>query len=168
MYLKHPTPYYGIAGFIENRRIKTVKKLSGIKTRDKILEIGCERGVLLRSLPDCKLKVGLDISYRALADAKKYFQDNVNNDKVKLILGDATKVLPFKRGEFDVIVCSEMLEHVSSPRNVLENIHQICDENTRVVITVPVEPLKLFFKKIASSLKINKILFPYIEEKQSE
>jgi 2-polyprenyl-3-methyl-5-hydroxy-6-metoxy-1,4-benzoquinol methylase len=166
MFEKHPTPYRGLAGFVEHHRVRAVCSLAQIKEEDSVLEIGCEAGNLLLSLPQCKRLVGFDISTKALAEAAAKFGSN--RRPVEFFHGDATKDLPFNKNEFSVIICSEMLEHVSAPRAVLENIVKIASTSSRIVLTVPNERPILFIKKLLSKLRIFRLLLPTIEAEQSE
>lgn len=166
MFISHPTPYKGIAGFIERIRIKKVISYSKIRKDDRVLEIGCEAGNLIMSLPIAKKKVGLDISKEALNTIRK--ESRKRGINITTIHGDLMSKLPFKKGDFSVIVCSETLEHVINPDRALKNICEICDENTRVIVTVPNEKPKLFMKKVLSKLRIMEWLFPNIETGRSE
>jgi len=166
MYQKHPTPYQGLAGFIERARVRTVLKFTSIKPNDAVLEIGCEAGNLLFQCPKVKRIVGVDISSSALQDAYQLFK--ANNRSAEFIHIDAQLPLPFLKGEFSVIICSEVLEHVSDPRSVLENIYRISNAETRILITIPTEATKLFIKNVLRKLRIFNLLFPGIEENQSE
>ena len=166
MYQKHPTPYQGIAGFIERARVRTVFKFAHIKPDDTVLEIGCEAGNLLCHCPNAKRLVGVDISSSALKDAYRLFEKHKR--LAEFYQMDAQITLPFKKGEFSVIICSEVLEHVNNPRSVLKNIYRISNADTRILITIPTEATKLFIKKILRKLKIFHLLFPGIEENQSE
>lgn len=40
MYNLHPTPYYGFAGIIQSKRVRTILKMVKIGTNDSVLEIG--------------------------------------------------------------------------------------------------------------------------------
>lgn len=164
MYLVHPTPYHNpIAGIIERARVFVVSNFAQIKPSDHVLEVGCESGGLLSRLPYCKRLVGLDISPRALEDARI----NVHR-RVELVEHDAEKPFPFPKQSFDVVICSQLLEHVENPDKVVKNIIPVVKKGSRVVFSVPDEPfletMKNFFKK----LSLLQILFPGIEEKQSE
>lgn len=168
MYRKHPTPYgRGIAGAISAARVRTVKRLAQIQPTDAVLEIGCESGHLLLQMPACRLRVGADISQAALDDARAA-ADRARAERVEFRQLNAEDPLPFTAGEFDVIIISEMLEHVERPRTVLERVHAIATPHTRVVITVPNEKPKLVIKDVLKFLRLFDLLFPGIEEGQSE
>jgi len=166
MYRKHPTPYDGIAGVIERARVRTVLNLAEVYPSDAILEIGCESGNLLSNIQNSKRIVGVDISQIALEDAAKRFENQ--GRFAEFLQLDAQQPLPFSPSEFDVILCSETLEHVPNPRAVLENIHKISTTNTRIIISVPIEAPKVFIKKILSTTGLLKVFFKGIEVRQSE
>jgi 2-polyprenyl-3-methyl-5-hydroxy-6-metoxy-1,4-benzoquinol methylase len=166
MYSQHATPYSGIAGWIEKCRVKKILQLANLKESDSLLEVGCEAGNLLVEFPKCKRTVGFDISDSALADAKLLFQKRKKD--AEFVQGDACRPLPFSTGEFTVIVCSEMLEHVPDPEICLKNIASLCNEDTKVIISVPNEKPKLKAKKLLKSVGLLSTLFPTIEESQSE
>lgn len=167
MYRAHPTPYEnGIAGAIQRARVRTVLKLARPAATDAVLEIGCEAGRLLASLPRVRCIVGVDISSAALDDAERRLDTRLEPTELHHL--DAQNPLPFTRGEFDVIICSEMLEHVRQPRSVLENIRAIADRNTRVVVTVPIEMPKVWSKRILHRIGLMGVLFRGIEAGQSE
>ena len=78
MYEKHPTPYRGIAGFIQQKRLEKIAAAMTkypATTGDTIAEIGCEEGNLLKFLGEQHQNyrcIGLDISSKALAEAKNH------------------------------------------------------------------------------------------------
>ena len=167
MYARHPTPYgKGVAGYIQSRRVARVLAYAGIEPRDAVLEIGCESGNLCAALPPCARIVGSDISAEALRHARRLLQSR--GSVAEFVEVDALQPLPFRRGEFDVVICSEMLEHVTDPAAVISNIADICTPETRVVLTVPIERPKLVIKRWLQKLGILPLLFPGIEAGQSE
>lgn len=166
MYEKQPTPYSGLAGAIEKLRVKRIISYVKPKRTDAILELGCESGYLLTSFPTVKRMVGLDISNKALEEAKDRSQKL--NKTINFVYGDFTKKLKYAKGEFSVIVCSEALEHVLEPEKAIKNICELCDSKTRVVVTVPIEAYKITIKNLLNKVGLMKILFPGIEKSQSE
>ena len=167
MYRLHGTPYdRGLTARIQNARVAAVMRLAAITRGDAVLELGCESGRLLDHVPECGRLVGADISKAALADAEQRFRGK--HRAAEFVQVDAQRPLPFERGEFDVVVCSEMLEHVEDPRAVVESIHAIVDGATRVVLTVPLERPKVVIKGILLRLGLLGLLFPGVEPGQSE
>jgi SAM-dependent methyltransferase len=167
MYCAHPTPYtQGVAGIIQKARVKAVLQYAQIRPTDTVLELGCESGHLLVESPPAIRLVGADISTAALADARALFTARRRTGEFFQV--DALQPLPFQPGEFTVIICSEMLEHVSDPRLAMANIRAICSPNTRVVLTVPIEAPKIKIKKILHRIGLLRLFFPGIEVEQSE
>ncbi len=167
MYARHPTPYeQGVAGFIQSRRVARVVEYAQIASSDRVLEIGCERGRLCAAVPPCARLVGCDISQKALDDAAAHFA--AIGRSAEFMMVDALQSLPFQTGDFDVIICSEMLEHVTDPAVVIANIAGICTEKTRVILTVPVEAPKVILKRWLQRMGLLRLLFPGIEVDQSE
>ena len=164
MYGKHPTPYdHPIAGLIERYRVSTIKNLAQIKPTDTVLEIGCEGGNLLSLLPPAKKLVGLDISKAALTQAKKKL-----GNKAELVHADAEEIINLGKREFDVIICSQTLEHVKYPERIMENIKRLANIDTRIVISVPNEKFILQVKKFLKSISLMKVFMKGIEDHTSE
>ncbi len=166
MFEEHPTPYFGLAGIVERARISAIRRLADITPADAVLEIGCEAGNLLLALPEAGRTVGFDISRKALEAAGKAFDEA--GREATFVWGNGEEPLPFKPGEFSVIICSEMLEHVEEPRAVLEQIYKIATPATRIVLTVPYERPKLVIKKMLTATGLFRLLLPGIEEGLSE
>ena len=164
MYLAHPTPYFNrIAGIIEQSRLKDVAAFASVATDDSLIELGCEQGILLASLPKSRRMVGVDISNVALTDARRRL-----GRRVELIQADVEKPLNVVKEKFDVVICSQLLEHVADPKAVMENIKKLAKDEARVVISVPNELFMLRMKRFLRRLGFLQLLFPGIEEGVSE
>ncbi|MFC1701120.1 class I SAM-dependent methyltransferase [Patescibacteria group bacterium] len=97
-------------------------------------EVGCGQGYNMKLLTsikpvDCS---GSDISEEALLLAKK------NNPEVKF-LRTSIYNLPFADNNFDLVVASEVLEHLDNPQNGLLEIKRITKKYC--LLTVPNEPI---------------------------
>ncbi len=73
-----------------------IANLLSQKKTSSILDIGCGTGVLLHT-SNAKLKVGLELSFETIKEAKKL------NSGINLIQGDA-RYLPFKENIFETIL----------------------------------------------------------------
>lgn len=165
MYEAHATPYErGIAGAIERARARAVLRLADVARADAVLEVGCESGRLLERVPPCRRLVGIDISSRALTDARS----RLAHREVELYQVDATAGLPFAAGEFDVVMCSEMLEHVEHPERVVAHLRAIAAPSTRVVVSVPIEGPKVAAKRLLDRVGLLQRIAPGVEPQQSE
>ncbi len=169
MYEKHPTPYGGIAGFIQNQRLQKISAAISkyrATSGNTIVEIGCEEGNLLKFL-DKKHKaynyIGLDISSKALAEAK-----NNLSATTKLAEHDITSGPYSFETSPAYIVCSETLEHIPDAEAAVENLYKSTGKDTIVIITVPIEKYKNNLKKWLVRLGVFNLLFKGIEESLSE
>lgn len=148
--------------FIERQRVKTVLNFSDIKDNDKVIEIGCEAGYLLKHLLVAKEVVGLDIARNALEDAKR----DIKSDKVKFICADASNI-PYQDSYFDKVICSQTLEHLNNPDEVVKEMLRVIKPGGTVVISVPNEKILSIFKKIFVKLGLFNLLFPNLEPRSS-
>jgi 2-polyprenyl-3-methyl-5-hydroxy-6-metoxy-1,4-benzoquinol methylase len=100
----------------------------------RVLEVGCGQGWLLKAiadaLPEAELH-GLDIR----PDVVGYARELVPSAEV--VVGNGER-LPFEDASFDVVVCSEVLEHVNDPSSVLAEIDRV--GRGVAVLSVPDEP----------------------------
>jgi ubiquinone/menaquinone biosynthesis C-methylase UbiE len=106
-----------------------------LKGREIIVDIGCGQGHLLRLLhefhPNLE-EIGIDVN---LSDLKKAKRRN-NSDRSEFILSDASH-LPFKNMCFDRVICTAVLEHISSEKEVLDEIWRVLKDKKTAVIDVP-------------------------------
>ncbi len=100
----------------------------------KVLDIGCSDGQLGKIIKD-KFQVevhGLDISAEALALAQdnleKTFLLDINSDEWTDKLTD---------NKYDVVILSEVLEHLFAPDKVLAEVKKILADKGEVIITIP-------------------------------
>lgn len=88
----------------------------------KILDVGCGDMFLSTVCPDYEW-VGIDL------DATKH---------PKAMKQDISSVpYKFKAGEFDVTICSEVLEHVFEPHKILRELNRITKTGGHLIVTVP-------------------------------
>lgn len=169
LFLKHPTPYKGIAGKVEYQRAKKIASIikKNITKKSNILEIGCEQGNLLKYLSNKMPEAnyyGTDISSIALEEASQ----NNKKSNIRFIQNDITNEIPSDLPTIDVLICSEVLEHIPEYRKAIQNISKLVTENTLVVITVPLEKHKNNIKSVLLKLGLFNLLFKGIEEGLSE
>ena len=110
---------------MEDKRSNIALSLIPRRKFRRALDIGCGLGVMLEKLSQISEEVvGLDI---------------VNNTKTtKLILFDLNLgKLPFKDELFDLIVCTEVLEHLCYPHQVLKEISRILIVDEYFVVGLP-------------------------------
>ncbi len=105
--------------------------LSGIDINpSKILDVGCASGWFLtqvsKSYPKAKCH-GIDIYDKAIKFGEKKYP------KIKFSVADADKI-PYKANTFDLVICTEVLEHVDEPKKTLLEMKRVLKKNGRAVI----------------------------------
>ncbi|GAK49655.1 hypothetical protein U14_00878 [Candidatus Moduliflexus flocculans] len=101
-----------------------------------ILEIGCGAGLLSLSLAkDAETIVGIDVSESAIAFAKT-LQQKLCCANVAFEIGDAEH-LQFQDQTFELLLCSEVLEHLIAPELALAEFRRVLKPNGCVILTTP-------------------------------
>jgi len=109
--------------------LQHLKNQSGL-----FLDIGCNRGTYLIEYRG-GTAFGVDISSHVLYGAKG--KCNEKNLPCNLIVGDAEQLSFLRDNTFDFILCSELLEHVYNPEQVIAHISRLLKPNGTVLLTVP-------------------------------
>jgi len=150
---------------------------------ETILDVGCGEGFtmekLLKSGVGKKIE-GIEYAKDVISFGKKLFPD------LTFTQGSVYE-LPYKDNSFDLVVCTEVLEHLEDPQKALPEIIRV--SKTYIILSVPNEPFfrlanflrgkyvaefgnspghinhwtffsfQKFLKK--NGIKINKMLFPF-------
>lgn len=99
-----------------------------------ILDAGCGEGFSINRLHENKIGEkleGIDDSKIALANGKKLFP------YLKIKIGNIQH-LPYKDNSFDLVLCTEVLEHLQNPSLVLKEILRVSSKY--IIISVPNDP----------------------------
>lgn len=104
-----------------------------VPLKSKVLDIGCGLGGLMRyikaRLPQTKL-CGIDFSDFAIKKAKEF------DDRMEYKEGSAYEI-PYEDGKFDVVIASEVIEHLSYPDKMMKEIKRVLRKGGRVLISTP-------------------------------
>lgn len=96
----------------------------------KILDVGCASGWFLNELskkfPNAKC-FGIDPYKKAIIYGKKRYK------KLTLVNADGHKI-PFPDESFDLVICTEVLEHVLDPKGVIKEIKRVLKHDGIAVI----------------------------------
>lgn len=111
---------------VHSYKIKLLDFLS--KEKSKVLDIGCGSGVMAEKIKLLGHDVeGIDISEEAIEKLK---EKNIDGKVV-----DVNKDLPFKDASFDIVWCSDLIEHVQSPGFLLDEIHRVLKKDGILLLT---------------------------------
>ncbi len=98
-----------------------------------ILEIGCGIGNFTQTLSQLGKVTAVDINSHYTRELKRKL-----GNKVKVGLGDIeTGQFFFKKKEFDVIVCINVLEHIQNDQAALANIYKLLKKEGFLILIVP-------------------------------
>lgn len=100
----------------------------------KVVDIGCGVGDLLREVRSRRPGVsvsGLDFSVKAVEGARAAMPDG---DFIQHVIEQS---LPYDDATFDLVLCTDVLEHLEFPRIVVAELVRICRPGGLVAIVVP-------------------------------
>lgn len=100
----------------------------------KILDAGCGEGfitdLLARNVENVEL-IGLEYTREAIDIAK------AANQEISFVQGDIYAI-PFEKNEFDLVLCTEVLEHLERPDRALRELTRVASHT--ILLTVLSEP----------------------------
>jgi ubiquinone/menaquinone biosynthesis C-methylase UbiE len=137
--------------WIERRRVNTIVTLLASGKEDRVLEVGCGAGNVLERVPLGHL-FGIDLSPYLLGKAKKRLAHR-GSTWLSMSYGE---LLPFGDNSFEKLLCSEVLEHVPNPRDMVQEMRRVVKRDGTVVISVPNERLINRLKDVASALPLTR------------
>lgn len=119
----------GYAGWRNRRRLKLFTKIIDPQPDDKILDIGCNDGALVKRLSACGCDArGIDINKEVLKKVK--------DDRLQIM--SATK-LEFSDNTFHKVCAFEVLEHIDDTEKVLSEINRVLKPGSSFVCSFPLE-----------------------------
>lgn len=131
---KHSTQNPISRFFLNNFKSLLLEKAKHIHP-ESVLDVGAGEGFTLEMLRKNKIAKeleGIEYMDEAIQLGKKL------HPKVKIKKGDIYK-LPYKANTFDLVICTEVLEHLDEPQKALEELKRVAKKY--LIISVPNEPL---------------------------
>ncbi len=111
------------------------------KTGGRALDVGCGTGRVSFALAERGFEVmGIDKEERVINIAKKFTSKGSLNPKFEI--ADFLDPSFVKPELFDLVVSSEVLEHIKDYNIIIENIYKTLKPGGRVIITVPYDERK--------------------------
>ncbi|HSX48994.1 MAG TPA: class I SAM-dependent methyltransferase [Candidatus Saccharimonadales bacterium] len=118
--------------FWHTEKVDTFKKLTKGKNFKNILDVGCASGRMANEIskifPNAKM-TGVDAYGKAIEYGKKTYPN------IKFRVADAHK-LPFKANSFDLVICYEVIEHLTNPLKALQEMKRVLKKDGLAIITM--------------------------------
>lgn len=113
-------------------REKKILELLGTDIEGKkILDIGCADGTFGSKLAlRGAIVYGVDVSPTAVSIARKKIKEVYVTDL-------NSRKLPFNAETFDIVIASEVIEHLFNPENLLTESKKVLKKNGSLIITTP-------------------------------
>lgn len=123
----------------------------------KILDIGCGGGILAESLAkEGAIVTAIDMAEASLEVAKLHLlESNLEIEYLKITAEDFAEA---HAGEFDIVCCLEMLEHVPDPASVVGACSMLAQEGGKVFLSTLNRNPKSFLFAIIGAEYILKLL----------
>jgi ubiquinone/menaquinone biosynthesis C-methylase UbiE len=119
-------------GYAPNLRRWMTAELRDLPRTAPVLEVGCGDGSFTTDLADKFSSVtGIDISASQIAD------NQARLPKITFRQHDVSQRFPFADGTFEVVWCSEVLEHLFDPAFALREMQRVLKPGGRLLVTVP-------------------------------
>ena len=119
------------------------KKLTLKNPNGLMLDLGCGEGRhifgAMEEFPDLQC-IGLDPHIESLTKAFEGldFLESISNKKTNFLSGSAYS-LPFPDNSFDLVVCSEVLEHLHEYKDAIAEISRVLKTGGSFLASVPAE-----------------------------
>lgn len=127
-----------IVNYEQKVRQQTVLALTNLQPGDRVLDIGCGNGRDLSALghrhPHISI-TGVDISPVMLREASlRLAAERLEN--IELKAADAC-ALPFEDNTFDLVICSEVIEHIPDYKLAVDEIWRVLCPGGSLILTTP-------------------------------
>ena len=121
--------------FTDEKRLRFIAQTieQSIVKGAQVLDIGCGNGIISRRLGEMGFNVlGVDVSEKAIATANSLNKSSNVRFEVK-----SAEELVADGQKYEAIICSEVLEHLNQPENLLKVLRIILAERGVLIVTVP-------------------------------
>ncbi|WKE63979.1 bifunctional 2-polyprenyl-6-hydroxyphenol methylase/3-demethylubiquinol 3-O-methyltransferase UbiG [Gallaecimonas kandeliae] len=138
-------------------RLAFVEEMADGLAGKRIVDIGCGGGILSESMARLGAKVtGIDMGGEPLNVARAHAAEmGVELDYRQITAEELAEELP---GQFDVVTCMEMLEHVPDPQSVVSACAKLCKPGGTLVFSTLNRTLKAWALGVFAAERILKWL----------
>jgi ubiquinone/menaquinone biosynthesis C-methylase UbiE len=119
-------------GYAANFRNWMYEELKRLPRNARILEVGCGDAAFTKSLAEYSSCVtGIDLSAQQIERNTRAYPE------LFFLQHDVAERLPFRDDSFEVIWCSEVLEHLFDPGFALREMQRVLVPQGKLLVTVP-------------------------------
>jgi len=138
-------------------RFDYIKQHTDLRSK-KCLDVGCGGGILTESLATKASNVtGIDLAKNALIVAKEH--SNITDlDNINYVQTTVEEHCGINRGEYEVLTCMEMLEHVPNPEQIVKACSFGVKQGGHLYFSTINRNLKSFLMAIVGAEYILKLL----------
>jgi 2-polyprenyl-6-hydroxyphenyl methylase/3-demethylubiquinone-9 3-methyltransferase len=129
----------------------------------RVLDVGCGGGLLCEALFNAGAKVtGVDLAEGMVEVARLHAAEQ--NLPIEYLVADAESLVATHSGQFDVVTCMEMLEHVPNPDATVATLAKLVRPGGSVFISTINRNLKSFLLAIVGAEYVMKLIPPGTHE----
>jgi 2-polyprenyl-3-methyl-5-hydroxy-6-metoxy-1,4-benzoquinol methylase len=130
---------------------------------DRLLDVGAKWG----GLGECARSLGMNVLYTGLELSEANIR-KAGELGLDVRLADASGPLPVEDQHYDSVICLELLEHLTTPLQLLGEIRRVLRPNGRAVLSVPnpyswVELYRELFRRPDPEGHLNAFTTPVME-----
>jgi ubiquinone/menaquinone biosynthesis C-methylase UbiE len=147
--------------WIERRRLDLLREMAAPAAGNRVLEVGVGGGHVLERFAGFP-RTGLDLSETMLGRARRRLGPDVR------LLRASAEHLPFDDASFDIVLCTEVLEHTQHPDLVISELMRVAAPGARVVVSIPNERNIDAAKRVLRSLPLVRSLLGTLADEGNE
>ena len=127
-------------------RVHRIIGLVREEPKGALLDVGCGDGSSSEEIVKDGWSVsGLELSPKNVTKARK--------KGINAVVGNAEEKLPYNEDMFDVVIAGEIIEHLTNPKNFLEECYRVLKPNGVLILTTPnvcflLSRIKVLFGKL--------------------
>jgi len=130
--MKEASESYGFTFDMDPLQSGPILKKLNVRPTDRVLEIGCNRGMLLRKLQKQGINaIGIDVNEKAVQ--KKVVEEVYQMD---------AENLEFENDSFDKIYSVHTIEHIPNLKKAIDEMDRVLKPGGRIVLIYPAEPIR--------------------------
>jgi len=138
--MEYTSKVYALLKRGSKRHFKEVFSRLDLQKEDRVLELGCARGAVVK---------------RVQAVAPETYGIDINREAIEHGLCDKLAVMPadnlrFADESFDKLYSFHTIEHVSLLKNALQEMARVLKPGGRALLVYPAEPIRGMFALVAS------------------